>query len=203
MQVYPRLRINSRELVPFLRRQLKVGPDRLANLSGLFWAELQGLSIENVSGVIESLIAKDDLTGNRAAELLYGGPQTTTFRASLIGRDTLDKLFEAGASNLPERRNRIGHTVTWFCQRLLYDAPEHIHGWAEMLRVNSVSKVAWRGLGSAHFTTPDAWKAMLEEFAKGPADVQEALLLSAAHLRKQERLSDEMWRQLVDLVNLL
>jgi hypothetical protein len=201
MQVYPRLRINSRELVPYLRRQLKSGPDRLAHLSGLFWAEVQGLSIENVSGVIESLIAKDDLTGNRAAELLYGGPQTTTFRASLIGRDTLDKLFEAGASNLPERRNRIGHTVTWFCERLLYDAPEHIHVWGDMLRADSMSKVAWRGLGSAHFATPDTWNAMLKEFAKGPVAVQEALLLSFAHLRKNERLSGEMWSEFVNIAN--
>lgn len=201
LRLFPRLKISSRELVPFLRRQVKTGPERIAHLSGLFWAEVQGLSIENVPGVIESLIAKDDLTGNRAAELLYGGPQTTTFRASLIGRDTLDKLFEACASNLPERRNRIGHTVTWFCERLLYDAPEHIHVWGDILRADSTSKVAWRGLGSAHFATPDTWNAMLKEFAKGPVAVQEALLVSFAHLRKNERLSDEMWSEFVNIAN--
>lgn len=201
MQVYPRLRVNSRELVPFLRRQLLTGSDRIAQLAGLFWAELQGLSLETIPGVIESLMATDDLTRNRAAELLYGGPRETRFRASLIGRETLDRLFEAASSEIPERRNRISHSITWFCERLLYDAPSHIHFWAEVLRANPSSKTAQRGLRSAHFITSDVAHAIETEFAQGPVHIQENLLISAAHLAKLGRLPDTTWAAFTQVVN--
>ncbi len=192
--LYARLRAASWEVVPFLKRQLHTASPQIAAMSALFLTELQGLSKAVIPGLLACLTAADDLISHRAAEQLYGGPQEPLFRASLLGREARDVLFEAGSS--VSAPHRIHYSVTWFCARLLYDAAAHIATWVTQLQRDPQSLSARCALGSVQHVEGAAWDALLSALANGSATVKRAMLRSMAYLAKHDRLDAGRWEAL-------
>ena len=193
--LYPRLRVSSVEVIPFLRKQLNSSSELISSVSAMLLAERQGLSEEVIPGVIKCLTSNDDLSRHRASDILYGSPaKEANYRASLIGQAGLDNLFA-----LSPARN-VNNTITWFCERLMYDSAEQITEWAERLRQNPTCNSSKRGLSSVHYIEENVWKRLLAELEQKDANVQEAILNSMAHLAKHDRLENERGESLTTLM---
>jgi hypothetical protein len=193
--LYPRLRISSAEVIPFLRRQLNSSSELISSVSAMLLAERQGLSAEVIPGIIKCLTSKDDLSRHRASDILYGSPsKEANYRVSLIGQAGLDNLFA-----LPSAHS-VGNAITWFCERLMYDSAEQIADWARRLRENPTCNSSKRGLSSVHYIEENAWKQLLAELEQKDGNVQEAILKSMAHLAKHDRLKNEKGELLTALM---
>ncbi len=196
----PRMRPASWDVIPFLNRLRFSRSPTVSSLACLFLTELMGLANHSIQGLVECLVAPDDLTRNRAATQLFGSSNDEpNFRTSLIGRETLDLLFDAGADPVALRRNRIGHSVAWFCERLLYDSTSQIAAWAERLRNEPDNVSIKRALAMIHFVEERSWRQLLVELERGPLVVREAIFLSMARLAYKGRLPS--WDELCQSVS--
>jgi hypothetical protein len=187
-----RLRAASPEAISFLDRLRTSGSLGVGPLAGLALAEVRGLSAAVVPDLLTCSAAPDDLTRQRAAGVLCGGPRDPVHSASLLGSSALGTLLVARDRGV----RAIGNLITWFFERLDYDSAGQIADWAMTLDRRPEDVVARRALGAIHHITPEAWEQVLVELRRRGDTVRQALLYSMALLAKLDHLGDGRWEAL-------
>lgn len=186
-----RLRASAAEVIPFWRRQLGSPNSDFVSVAALVLGEIHGISGELMPGIIAALCSPDDLTRNRASELLNANSQNEkpVFRTSLIGSESLDLLFSARLQSGTPRS--IGNIVNWFREGLLYDSPEQVKTWARTLEQNPTDAASVFALSGIHHIETLAFDQLMTELAERSGYVKQAILVSLARLAKHRRLGSE------------
>jgi mitochondrial fission protein ELM1 len=183
-----RIRASAAEVTPFWRRQLASANSDVASISALILGEMHGVSGELVPGLITALCSSDDLTRNRASEILntFERTKAPVFRTSLIGREGLDTLFSA--SSFAGTPRSIGNVVSWFSEGLLYDSPEQVQAWAQSLEQDPLDVASTYALRTIRYIETHAFDQLMIEFGERTVQVKKAILVGLTHLAKHARL---------------
>lgn len=200
-KLFPRFVATSPEVTPFLQRQMRSSYSNIESIAGLLMAELQGLSTQSISGVLECLQSDSDICVNRACDQLFGmSNKEPYFPASILRIELLEEVFTAKyRSNVAIG---VGNAVTWFCERLWFDDASMIEHWAKCLNESTAHNAARFGLSHISHLNDSVLQALLLQFQAGHLAVRNAILISFANLAKHDRLPPDYWEEVRNSISL-
>lgn len=184
--IFPRLRLSSREAIPFLNQQLRSSNNVISSTSALMLSEKFGLSDLYIPGLLQCLRSPNDLTRHRASEIMYGNnSKDPQFHTSMIGQQGLNVLFESLMDKFTPYSVR--QAIFWFKGGVVYDSDQQIQHWADQLRKNPKSSSFFALRGVHHFSN-SAFQQLLNEFRNGGGKVRQSIFISLANLAYHDRL---------------
>ncbi|MBI4491606.1 MAG: hypothetical protein HY690_02300 [Chloroflexi bacterium] len=190
LALLPIMRSPNDGLDAVLMRWLDHPDPAIARHAALLLAEAGNLVRPMLSGLVAMLSTDEDSGRQRAALALHARSDSSRFRVTGIGGETVTLL--ASLCYQHRKDPRVGTLLSWALREIVHDDPSALGTWIGALASGGAGSAEAREILSwIHQLSSAAWRPFGDALRAGPPAVQEALLSSMSWLLRLGTLPSE------------